>query len=117
MSPIRPSERGRYPRDWPLIVARIRKRSGNRYECTGQCGLDHGGRCPARHEEPHPNTGAIVVLTTMHLDHAPEHCEDANLLHACQRCHNRYDARVRRAGIRARSPQLQFCIDSLGRAS
>lgn len=111
MSPIRPSERGRYPREWPLIVARIRERSGNRCECTGQCGLDHGGRCRARHQEPHPDTLRRVVLTTMHLDHVPEHCDDANLLHACQRCHNRYDAPHRRRGVRDRSPQTQLALE------
>jgi hypothetical protein len=106
VSPIRPSERARYPADWPAVVARIRQRSGNRCECSGQCGLDHGDRCTAQQGQPHPDTGAVVVLTTMHLDHTPEHCGDENLLHACQRCHNRYDAPVRRAGRRARGPQL-----------
>lgn len=44
-----------------------------------------------------------IVLTVMHLDHTPENCDPANLLHACQGCHNRYDAPMRRAGIQARA--------------
>jgi hypothetical protein len=98
--PIRPENRVRYPKDWPEISRRIRgERAGNRCECTGQCGCDHGGRCKAWNGQPHPETGSIVVLTVMHLDHTPENCDDANLLAGCQRCHNRYDAPMRRAGM------------------
>jgi len=43
-----------------------------------------------------------IVLTVMHLNHQPEDCRDENLLHACQGCHNRYDAPMRAAGIKAR---------------
>lgn len=46
--------------------------------------------------------GPKIVLTVMHLNHQPEDCSDENLLHACQGCHNRYDAPVRAAGIKAR---------------
>ncbi len=105
MMPIRPENRARYPKNWTSeIVPAIRKRSGNRCECTGQCGLNHGGkaghaRCKARHGQPHPTTKSSVVLTVMHLDHQPENCDPANLLHGCQQCHNRYDAPKRRAGI------------------
>lgn len=102
--PIRPENRARYPKDWKTaVVPRIRARSGNRCECTGQCGLDHDGRCKAANGEPHPTTGSIVVLTVMHLDHQPENNDDANLLHGCQQCHNRYDMPMRRAGIRERA--------------
>lgn len=102
--PIRPENRDRYPRDWKSrIVPMVRARSGGQCECTGQCGIDHRGRCDARHGEVHPATGSIVVLTVMHLDHQPEHNDPANLLHGCQRCHNRYDAPMRRAGIVARA--------------
>lgn len=40
-----------------------------------------------------------VVLTVAHLDHQPENCDPSNLRAWCQRCHNRYDAKMRRAGI------------------
>ena len=106
--PIRPENRARYPKDWRDISQRIRfERAEGRCECTGQCGQDHDGRCKARHGEPHPDTGSTVVLTVMHLDHQPEHNEDDNLLAGCQRCHNRYDAPMRREGIRQRQRALQ----------
>ncbi|WP_239104387.1 hypothetical protein [Streptomyces sp. SID339] len=91
--PIRPENLHRYPRDWPQISARIRfERAGGRCECTGQCGLSHpGGRCPAVHEEIHPNTGSVVGLTTAHLNHTPEDVREINLLAACQLCHLRID--------------------------
>lgn len=40
--PIRPENAARYPKDWKtVVVPRIRARSGNRCECTGQCGIKH----------------------------------------------------------------------------
>ena len=103
--PIRPENAARYPKNWKSeIVPRIRERSGNRCECTGQCGIVHiPFRCEAINGEPHPVTNSKVVLTVMHLDHTPEHCSDDNLLHGCQACHNRYDAPMRRKGIAERS--------------
>ncbi|MFE2943417.1 hypothetical protein ACFXKG_30840 [Streptomyces sp. NPDC059255] len=59
---------------------------------TGHCGLTHpGGRCPAVHEQIHPDTGSVVGLTTAHLNHTPEDVREANLLAACQLCHLRID--------------------------
>ncbi|MET9483624.1 hypothetical protein [Streptomyces sp. NPDC006638] len=91
--PIRPENLHRYPRDWNEISARIRfGRAGGRCECTGHCGLTHpGGRCPAVHEEIHPDTGSVVGLTTAHLNHTPEDVRETNLLAACQLCHLRID--------------------------
>ncbi|MFE2462961.1 hypothetical protein [Streptomyces sp. NPDC059402] len=91
--PIRPENLHRYPRDWPQISARIRfERAGGRCECTGHCGLVHpGGRCPALHEQTHPDTGSMVALTTAHLNHTPEDVREENLLAACQLCHLRID--------------------------
>jgi len=118
--PTRKSERARYPVDWPLISLRIRReRAGGRCECVGECGTDHRAelddnptaeaidlddpllielfgpdlnRCQAVQRRPHPVTGSLVILTVAHLDHTPEHCDDANLRAMCQRCHLRYDA-------------------------
>ena len=125
--PIRPENKERYPKNWRSeIVPRIRARSGNRCECTGQCGQQHGpdvdGRCLRHHGEVGWWTDdrvpclqpyrplfdgdkkiVTIVLTCMHLDHQPENCADDNLLHACQKCHNRYDAPERRKGIKARA--------------
>lgn len=102
--PIRPENRARYPKDWKAISLRIRvERAENRCECHGECGDEHDGRCAALNYEPHPITGSKVILTTAHLDHVPENCADDNLKAMCQRCHNRYDAGMRRAGIRERA--------------
>lgn len=38
-----------------------------------------------------------------HADDYPENCADENLRAWCQRCHNTYDAPMRRAGIKARA--------------
>lgn len=102
--PIRPENRARYPKTWRAMVVEARARSGDRCECLGQCGLVHaGGRCDASNGQPHPSTGSKVVLTLAH-EHgvALEETSIARMFHACQQCHNRYDAPVRRAGIRAR---------------
>lgn len=95
--PIKPENRARYPKDWKAISKRIRfERAEGRCECTGECGGPHlgfeDGRCTAEHGKRHPYTKSMVVLTTAHMDHVPEHCEDDNLKAFCQRCHLRYDA-------------------------
>ena len=100
--PIRAENKSRYPKDWKAISARIRQRAGNRCE---ECGAENG--------KPHPLTGSRVVLTTAHLDHTPENCDPANLRAWCQRCHNRYDAPMRRAGIRQRARAALACGDLL----
>ena len=101
--PIRPENRARYPKDWKAISIRIRfSRAASRCECLGECGGGHSDRCDAMDGEPHPITGGKVVLTVAHLDHVPENCDDENLKAMCQRCHNRYDMPMRRAGIASR---------------
>ncbi|WP_280245543.1 hypothetical protein [Nocardia abscessus] len=113
--PIRPENKTRYPADWPDISQRIRfGRAGGRCECLGECGrprdhLDNDGRCRNHHDAPAYGTGSTVVLTTAHLDHTPEHCDDDNLRAMCQGCHLHYDrdhhartaAATRRAAIEA----------------
>lgn len=132
--PIRPENKARYPKDWTSeVVPRIRARSGNRCECTGQCGQQHGpdtdGRCLRRNREigcwdegcfqPHRpmfdggKKVVTIVLTVMHLNHTPEDCRDENLLHACQGCHNRYDAPMRRQGIKQRQRAAKALGDLL----
>ena len=70
-------------------VKRIRfERAGGRCEFPG---------CAAVHGQPHPLTGAVIVLTVAHLDYTPENCGDDNLLADCRRCHNRYDRAHRNA--------------------
>lgn len=94
MSPIRASEKARYPADWDEISHRIRfVRAKGRCECLGECGRGtHGNlQCPNMHGFEAYGTGSKVVLTTAHLDHTPENCEDANLKAMCQGCHLHYD--------------------------
>lgn len=98
MSPIRPENRRRYPKNWRQISDRIRfERAGRRCECDGRCGRGcvtstSGGRCEARHGNVAPISGSKVVLTVAHLDHTPENCADDNLMAMCQGCHLSYDA-------------------------
>jgi hypothetical protein len=97
--PIRPENRARYPKDWPQISQRIRfGRAKGLCECHGECGRGlrngkpkHDGRCDARHGEPHPRTGSLVVLTTAHLNDPIEDCSETNLKAMCQACHLAYD--------------------------
>jgi hypothetical protein len=87
--PIRPEMRARYPKDWAIRSRFVRfHRARNRCEW-----------CNAANGEPHPITGGRVVLTCAHVhDHRPEAASLLNLAALCQRCHNRHDAKMRRAG-------------------
>lgn len=87
--PIRPENKSRYPKDWPAISRRVRERAGNKCE---DCGVENYSI----------RDGSKIVLTVAHLDHTPENCADENLRAWCQRCHNRYDAPMRRRGIQER---------------
>ena len=89
--PIRPEMKDRYPPNWREVRANILQRAEGRCEW-----------CGAPNYKPHPVTGSKVVLTIAHLDHVPEHCEEANLAALCQKCHNGYDGPMRAAGIRER---------------
>lgn len=91
--PIRPENKARYPANWKEISHDIRfKRACGRCECKGICGRGtHRGRCPNRHGHAAYGTGSKVVLTTAHLNHIPEDCEDGNLMAMCQGCHLHYD--------------------------
>lgn len=89
--PIRPSQKGRYPKDWKKISRYVRDvRAKDR--CEGSPAYPD---CRAENGQTHPVTGARVVLTVAHLDQTPENCELANLRAWCQLCHNTYDAKQR----------------------
>lgn len=85
-----------YPRNWKEIRARILERAGHRCEW---CSLDNYSLVVFEHHamlrDNVPYTFADrpkrVVLTIMHLDHNPNHNDDANLMAACQWCHLSYD--------------------------
>ena len=55
-----------------------------------------------------------IVLTVAHLDHRPENCARENLKALCQRCHNLYDAPMRRAGIMERARKALGMGDLFG---
>ncbi len=80
-----PIDRRAYPVNWAEISLRIRQRAGNRCEW-----------CGAENHQPHPLTGAYVVLTVAHVENEdPMDCRDENLAALCQRCHNRHDGPMR----------------------
>lgn len=116
MSPIKPENRARYPKDWREISARIRARAGDRCECEGECGLHRTNpgprRCNERHGTPATWARGKVGLTVAHLNHLPEDCRPENLKAMCQRCHLRYDRDHHAASARktraAKRPQLEF---------
>lgn len=84
--PIRPENKHRYPADW-----KARSRFVRFYRARNRC-----ERCGAQNGQPHPVTGARVVLTCAHLyDDRPEAASLLNLAALCQRCHNRHDAKAR----------------------
>lgn len=100
--PIRPENRARYPNDWKAISLEVRQAAG--WRCEGSPAFP---ACRAANAEPHPSTGATVVLTVAHLDHVPENVgtpgNRPNLRAWCQRCHNTYDLPKRREGMTARA--------------
>ncbi len=117
MRPILPSNRRRYPADWPEIRQRILQRARHRCEeCDvhdrawgwrdGEGGfhqvrrrelVDAGFRRPPFDIATRSGTLHVIeiILTVAHLDHVPEHCTDDNLRALCQQCHNRHDRRHR----------------------
>lgn len=99
--PIKPENRGRYPKDWKQIRARILERARHRCEkCTAP---NYAYRNRVTGELTTDGMQAEVwacvdgdkvtriVLTIAHLDHVPENCADDNLMALCQRCHLAYD--------------------------
>jgi hypothetical protein len=124
--PIRPENALRYPRNWlteirPRILKRASQNAAGWPWCE-ECGVpdgaighrDHTGRW---HDDLQSELGDIVryqdgrfearvikiVLTIAHLSDQIEDVSDENLRAWCQRCHNRYDAPMRRRGIQERA--------------
>lgn len=127
--PIRPENRARYPKDWPVRSRFVRfVRARGRCEW---CGVEHlavvlrstwrrvagpfpspdsarewiaqahAGDFGCQSDAPVPWT--TVVLTTAHVfDDRPEAASLLNLAALCQKCHNAHDAAARRARLRER---------------
>ena len=107
--PIRPENRDRYPKEWPSIAKAVKDAAG--WACVGSPAFPN---CRAVHGQPHPKTGSKVIITVAHLDHQPENCIDDNLRAWCQRCHNTYDAPMRRQGVASRAKAAMASGDMFG---
>lgn len=92
-----PMDRRRYPQNWKVISEHVRLVRAKNY-CE-ECGAKNG--------RPHPDTGAIVVLTVHHLgvpwpDGTPgdpdnkRDCRPENLKVLCQRCHLNAERLIRK---------------------
>lgn len=144
MMPIRAENKARYPAHWPKISREIRDRANHKCEkCRAPNGemIRRGKTKAGEHvwrlasESAHcdgvcaetglliPDTSAEmvdygdpvkVILTVAHLDHQPENCDPANLRAWCQRCHNVYDAPMRKAGIKSRARAACAAADMFG---
>lgn len=108
--PIRPENRDRYPKEWPLIRSQILQRAGDRCEWEG-CGVanhavgywsgprfvqictkgDFASLDVDAADSADGEKVIEIVLTVAHLDHVPEHCDPSNLRAWCQRHHLAYD--------------------------
>lgn len=120
MSPIRESEKDKYPKDWQAIRARILVRAEGCCEFLNADGrrcnapdlelvfrlkrnpeiwrTPHGGDCG----EADPDCyGVKVVLTVAHLNHDPSDNRDENLRAGCQLHHLRYDVAHHQANARS----------------
>jgi hypothetical protein len=111
--PIRPENKARYPANWlteirPRILARA-GRGDNNWPCCEECGVPNlcwieRATSDARSWSMcmESDGGVKIILTIAHLSEEIEDCSDENLRAWCQMCHNRYDAPMRAAGIKAR---------------
>jgi len=110
VSPIRASQRDKYPADWPAVRARILARAdgccefplANGTRCNAPDGalVFRAHRDPERWRPPHggdcggadPDAyGVKIVLTIAHLNHHIADCRDENLKAGCQLHHLRHD--------------------------
>jgi len=114
--PISPENKKLYPKNWPEIRERIRKRAGNK--CEG-CGVENysighrdkgtGGFIEGENSKSYEsycdNHGLKIikiVCTVAHLDHDPTNNADENLKFWCQKCHNSFDGKHRAETRKAR---------------
>ena len=138
--PIRDEMKALYPPNWREISLAIRDRAGQRCEECGIPNYEIGAREDGKWwkaeskgtgERDNPRAGeefpcrngdevrwlktVRIVLTVAHLDHDPRNCSPDNLRAWCQRCHNAYDASMRRSGIRERARKGNAIGDLLER--
>jgi len=110
--PIKTENKNRYPKNWNEISHYIRVvRAQGKCEFCGVENYSIGFwmrdkfiKIENSHQGEMDELDAIaagykiikIVLTTAHLDHIPENCDESNLKALCQRCHNRYDVKHRK---------------------
>lgn len=131
--PIRAENKHRYPPNWKSeIRPRILKRAENSagWPCCEECGVpNYAEGYRDGFGKWHPclpsDVGDVmevgpdgteykcirIVLTIAHLSDEVEDCSDENLRAWCQRCHNRYDAPARAAGIKQRRREVLAVAD------
>lgn len=120
MSPIKPENKAKYPKDWKAIRTEILERADHKCE---KCGVENyaiiergkaawgspvyritpedgwrfasDGRPLPKENDAFSIRKVKIVLTIAHLDHDPtnngEPGDRPNLRSLCQRCHLRYD--------------------------
>ncbi len=131
-----PVNMSKYPSNWSEIRKKILLRAGGRKkdprvgakcEFCGvqnysvrlssgvileQCSSYKNARKVADHHNKYPSQlgdAAVIVLTIAHLeDPNPQNCNDDNLAALCQRCHNKYDMKMRVQNRKTSSIQLQI---------
>jgi len=114
--PIRPENRDRYPKNWPVIRELVRVRAGDKCE---KCGVPNHTWIIRKEDSwqfalQYEEDKVYIRCTVAHLDHTPENCSMDNLRFWCQKCHNSYDAphraetrkETRRREISAVQPDL-----------
>lgn len=107
-----PMDRSKYPADWELVSAFVRKiRAQDRCECMGECYLDKPFGHKTRCLEINGTTGRYmqgrVILTTAHLCDCNPLCSiPAHLKAMCQSCHLRFD-RYHHGRTRAKTLRLR----------
>ena len=109
-----------YPPNWKEIVARLKKKRGDRCElCFAQNGMKVG-RPIKGHISEHPWYSSVlshvvhlfrttkIIITTHHIDSNKKNSDDNNLILLCQRCHLRLDMRKHVANRRKKAVKEMY---------
>jgi len=75
-----------YPSNWEAIKKTVLRRA--QYRCEGSPAYP---KCRAKHEELHPETSSLVILSVAHFDRDLGNNDLTNLRAWCQRCHLNHD--------------------------
>lgn len=98
-----PIDYNKYCRDWKKRSYFIRFfRADNKCE---NCGVEN--------YKLHPITGSKVILTVAHLDHNINNNSFFNLKALCQRCHLKYDMKIKKERKREEKEKYQYKLELL----